>query len=322
MAEDNFGQEQQRPQEAWERSLLERLAYESLNEQRKARRWGIFFKLFFALYLLFALILILPSELDDAPLSGQYTALVDLNGIIAPGSPASADYVITGLRAAFESKAKGVILRTNSPGGSPVQSSYINDEIVRLRAKHPNKPFYAVIGDVCASGCYYAVASADKIFASQASLVGSIGVLMDGFGFVEAMKKLGIERRLLTAGKNKGILDPFSPLTPQHKRHAQKMLDDIHQQFIDTVREGRGDSLKETRETFSGLFWTGDRALALGLVDELGSASHVAREVIGAEQIVDFTYRESFFDRFAGRLGSSIAHTLGTNYLGLTPGVK
>ena len=321
MAEDNFGQERQRPQEAWERSLLERLAYETLSEQRKARHWGIF-KFFFALFMLLVFFVILLVPFGEQRLSGQYTALVDLNGIIAPGSPASADYVITGLRAAFESKAKGVILRTNSPGGSPVQSSYINDEIVRLRAKYPDMPLYAVIGDVCASGCYYTVASADKIFANQASLVGSIGVLMDGFGFVDAMKKLGIERRLLTAGKDKGILDPFSPLTPQHKRHTQKMLNDIHQQFIDTVREGRGDSLKETRETFSGLFWTGDKALDMGLVDELGSASYVAREVIGAEQIVDFTYRENVFDRFAGRLGSSIAHTLGTNYLGLTPGVK
>lgn len=296
--------------QAWERSVLERLAFASLDEQKKTRRWGIAFKLFFVVYLLVLLVIAIPGDPKEAAAHGEFTALVDLEGVIAPDTPASADSVVHGLRQAFESNAKAVILRTNSPGGSPVQASYINSEINRLREKYPKKAFYAVIQDVCASGCYYAVAGADRIYADPGSLVGSIGVLMDGFGFVGAMNKLGIERRLMTAGENKAIMDPFSPQNKKHKQHVQTMLNEIHQQFIDVVKEGRGKSLKPNREIFSGLFWTGERAMDLGLIDEFGSAGFVAREVVGAEEIVDYTYRETWFDRFAQRLGTAIGNTV------------
>ena len=303
-------------EEAWERSLLERLSFASLTEQRRARRWGIAFKLFFVGYFVVILIIASSGKIADTP-TGDYTALVDMEGIIAPNAPASADYVVEGLRDAFKSKAKGVILRTNSPGGSPVQAGYINDEINRLREKYPKKPFYAVVSDICASGCYYAVAGADKIFANPASIVGSIGVVMGGFGFVDTIDKLGIERRLMTAGTNKAMLDPFSPTNPAHVEHVQNMLDDIHQQFIEVVKEGRGQALKDNKEIFSGLFWTGEKAVQLGLVDEIGSAGYVAREVIGAEKIVDFTFRENLLDRFASRLGTAMANTINLNVLGV-----
>jgi len=297
----------------WERDVLEKLARASLDEARKARRWSVFFKLFFAIYLVVLLLLFMAGNVGEKSLAGKYTALIELNGEIAADSTASADSVITGLRAAFEDKAAaGVILRANSPGGSPVQAAYIYDEILRLREKYPNKPCFAVVTDVCASGCYYAVAATDRIYASPGSLVGSIGVLMDGFGFVEGMKKLGIERRLLTAGKHKGMLDPFSPLDAKSRQHAQKMLNDIHQQFIDAVKQGRGETLKPDREIFSGLFWTGTRAKELGLVDEFGSAGSVAREVIGAEEIVDFTVHENLLNRLAERFGAAFGRTVAT----------
>lgn len=304
---------------------MERVLMSAIEEQRRARRWGIFFKLLLAAYVFGFLAMFIVGGLDEAPLSGRHTALVDLDGVIAADSEANADNVISGLRAAFESKATaGVILRTNSPGGSPVQSAYIYDEIRRLRAEHPAVPFYAVIGDICASGCYYAVAGADKIFASPASIVGSIGVLMDGFGFVDGMKKLGIERRLLTAGENKGILDPFSPLDAKARAHTQEMLDEIHEQFIETVKEGRGDAINEdtNKDIFSGLFWTGARAKELGLVDEFGSAGFVAREVIKAEDIVDYTFRESLLDRFAERIGAAMAHTMAAAISSAAPSLR
>lgn len=295
----------------WERKVLERLAFAALDEQRKARRWGIFFKLFFAAYLVLILILMQSDGIGGKALASRYTALVDLDGPIATDSLASADNVISGLRAAFEEKGTvGVVLRANSPGGSPVQAAYINDEIRRLRTKHPKIPVYAVIGDVCASGCYYAVVAADRIYADRASAVGSIGVLMNGFGFVDTLKKLGVERRLLTAGEHKGFLDPFTPMKPGERAHAQKILNEIHQQFIARVREGRSKTLKETREVFSGLFWTGEEALKMGLVDEIGSAGFVAREVIGAEEIVDFTHRENLFDRFARSFGVAMGRAV------------
>jgi protease-4 len=307
----------------WEQTLLERLAFASLNEQRKARRWSIFFKAFFAVYLVILLLMALSSGFGGTPsVSGKYTALIDLDGVIAADTIASADNIVSGLRAAFESKAKGVILRTNSPGGSPVQASYINHEIERLRKKYPDTPVYAVIGDICASGCYYAVAATDRIFANESSIVGSIGVLMNGFGFVDSMKKLGIERRLLTAGDNKNFLDPFSPMHPKHREHAQVLLNRIHQQFIDVVKQGRGESLTQSDETFSGLFWTGDEALQMGLIDEFGSASYVAREVVGADEIVDFTHRENLLDRFAQRIGTAMAQTLGTELLARIPQLR
>lgn len=307
-------------QPGWERDLLERLAFASLAEQRRARRWGIFFKLFFAFYLLVLLVLAAGGGVTGASLADKYTALVELDGTIEADGPASADNVIAGLRSAFEDKASvGVILRANSPGGSPVQSGYIYDEIKRLRAKYPDKPLYGVVTDVCASGCYYALAAADKIYADRASIVGSIGVLMNGFGFVETLNKLGIERRLLTAGENKGFLDPFSPLKPADRKHAQELLRRVHQQFVDRVRAGRGEQLKETREIYSGLFWSGDEALQLGLIDEFGSASFVAREVIGAEAIVDFSYQEPLFERFSRRFGTAAAQKLSSEVFGRTP---
>jgi protease-4 len=311
------------PAPGWDRDLLQRLAFATLTEQRRARRWGIFFKLFFALYLLFILLLFFGSSLGGRALASHYTALVDLDGTIASDSEASADNVIAGLREAFEdSSAVGVIVRANSPGGSPVQSGYIYDEIKRLRAKYPKKPLYGVVTDMCASGCYYALAAADKIYVDRASIVGSIGVLMNGFGFVGTLKKLGVERRLLTAGKHKGILDPFSPLSAFDRAYAQKMLDRVHQQFIERVRAGRGQHLKETKDMFSGLFWTGEEAIKLGLADDLGNASYVAREVIGAEDIVDFTQREGVLDRFARRIGSEAARVFGSEIFMRTPSMK
>ena len=302
---------QQDRKEGWERELLEKLAFASLEESRKSRRWGIFFKIFIAVYLIIVLLIMQSGTWGEKTLASRYTALVELDGEISAESNANADNIIQGLRDAFEAKAAvGVILHANSPGGSPVQSAYIYDEILRLREKYPDKPLYAVIGDVCASGCYYAVAAADKIYASPASIVGSIGVLMDGFGFVDGMKKLGIERRLLTAGENKGMLDPFSPLDSMARRHAQKMLDEIHGQFIDAVKQGRGDALKPNKEIFSGLFWSGTKAKELGLVDEYGSAGSVARDVIGAEELVDYTVRENLFHRLAERFGMAMGRSV------------
>lgn len=295
----------------WERSVLEKVALASIEEQRKARRWNNFFKVFIAAYLLLLLLISQAGSWSEKALAGRHTALVDLEGEISSESAASADTVITGLRAAFEDKSTaGVILRTNSPGGSPVQSAYIYGEIGRLREKYPNIPVYAVVQDVCASGCYYAIAGTNRIYASPGSIVGSIGVLMDGFGFVDGMKKLGIERRLMTAGENKGILDPFSPLDAKSRQHAQNMLNNIHKQFIDAVKQGRGDALKPNREIFSGLFWTGERAKELGLVDEFGSAGYVAREVIGAEDIVDYTVHENIFHRLAERFGAAMGRSV------------
>jgi len=226
--------------------------------------------------------------------------------------------LVSGLRRAFKDKnTAGVILRINSPGGSPVQSGYVYDEIKRLRKKYPDIKLYAVVTDICASGGYYIASAADEIYADKASIVGSIGVLMDGFGFVDTMKKVGVERRLLTAGKHKGILDPFSPLKPSEVKHVQRLLDSIHQQFIDAVKAGRGDRLADDPQLFSGLFWNGEEGLKLGLVDGLGSSSYVAREIIGEEKVVDYTARPNYFDRFAERIGATMANVLGEN-LGLT----
>jgi protease-4 len=241
----------------------------------------------------------------------KHTALVDIRGVISMETEANADYIASGLRAAFEDKnTAGVILRINSPGGSPVQSGYVNDEIRRLRLKYPDIPLYAVIGDLCASGGYYIASAADQIYADKASLVGSIGVIMSGFGFVESIKKLGVERRVRHAGKNKAFLDPFSPQKEEDVAHIDELLDDIYQQFIETVKQGRGDRLVKDEKIFSGLIWTGEQSLELGLVDALGSSSYVAREVIGVEDIVDFTYRENYLDRFAGSLGASIVNSI------------
>lgn len=298
----------------WERDVIARLANAGLVEQRRARRWGIFFKFLTFGYLLLLLFLFGGFGLGGGDGGdGQHTALVDLQGIILEGEPADADYVVAGLRAAFEdSGTAGVILRINSPGGSPVQSGYINDEIGRLRALYPNTPLYVVISDICASGGLYVAVAAERIYANKASIVGSIGVRMDSFGLVEAIDKLGIERRLLTAGENKGLLDPFLPLDQGEKAHIQALLDEVHAQFINEVKEGRGERLANDNKLFSGLVWTGEQALELGLVDALGSPSFVAREVIGAEEIVDFTYRPAFFERFAERIGTAFAQRVYT----------
>jgi protease-4 len=297
---------------SWERDALERLARAALDEQRRARRWGIFFKSLTFLYL-FVLLFVFLGLFGgkDGALPGRHTAVVELNGVIAADSEASADRVNAGLQDAFKDKnTAGVILRVNSPGGSPVQANQISREMRRLRGLHPKVPLYVVVDDVCASGGYYVAAAADKIYVDQASIVGSIGVLMDGFGFTGTMEKLGVERRLLTAGENKGFLDPFSPLDPAQREYAKRMLGEIHQQFVEVVRKGRGKRLKEAPDIFSGLVWTGQKSIDLGLTDALGSVEFVAREVIKAERIVDFTPRENLAERFAKRLGASLGEAL------------
>ncbi len=295
----------------WERSVLEKVALAAIQEQRRSRQWGMFFKMMVLLYL-FALLFIGMGWFSGSDVSkGSHTALIDVSGVIGPGTNASADKVIAGMQAAFkDSNTKGVILRINSPGGSPVQAGYINDEIRRLRSKHPEVPLYAVVEDICASGGYYIAAAADKIFVDKASIIGSIGVLMDGFGFTGTMEKLGVERRLLAAGRNKGFLDPFSPIQEEQTAHAETMLDDIHQQFISVVRQGRGKRLRETPEMFSGLLWVGQKSIDLGLADAMGSLEYVAREVIKAEDIVDYTQQENIAERFARRFGAAAVETL------------
>ncbi|MCO6413187.1 MAG: S49 family peptidase [Thiogranum sp.] len=293
----------------WQQDLINRLAFAAINEQRRARRWSIFFKFVLFAYLVGLLFLYTPSMRIEPGAAARHTALVEVDGVIASDKEASADNIVEGLRSAFENKnSAAVILRINSPGGSPVQAGYVNDEIRRLRTKYPDKQLYAVISDICASGGYYIAAAADSIYADKASIVGSIGVRMDGFGFVEAIEKLGIERRLLTAGENKGFLDPFQPVKEADVAHVTKLLEDIHQQFIDVVQSGRGDKLKDDPLLFSGFVWTGEQAVDLGLVDALGSAGYVAREVIGAETIVDYTPQEDLFERFSKRLGTALAN--------------
>ncbi len=303
---------------SWQQELIEKLLGQSVREQRRSRQWGVFFKSLTFLYL-FALLFV---ALDLVDLSGTstngHTALIDIQGVIASGEEASADFILTSLRSAYDSQqTKGVILRINSPGGSPVQAGIINNEIRRLRQKYPAIPVYAVVEDVCASGGYYIAAAADKIYVDKASVVGSIGVLMDGFGFTGTMEKLGVERRLLTAGENKALLDPFSAIKPEHEAHVQSMLDEVHQQFIQVVREGRGDRLHETDDMFSGLFWSGETSIRLGLADALGNMDYVAREVIKAEDIIDYTQREGVVDRFAKRFGAVLMNTLTSASLGM-----
>ncbi|MDN5753203.1 MAG: S49 family peptidase [Nitrosospira sp.] len=298
--------------EDWEKRVLEKLVLSSLQEQRRTRHWSVFFKSLAFIYL-FALLFYGLGWFggSDMSIAGKHTALVELRGVISPDSVSSADNVNAGLQQAFkDEKTRGVILRINSPGGSPVQAGYINDEIRRLRAEYPQIPLYAVVEDICASGGYYVAAAADKIYVDKASVVGSIGVVMNGFGFNEAMGKLGIERRLITAGKNKGFLDPFSPPNAEQEKYAREMLADVHQQFIEVVQQGRGKRLKETPEIFSGIVWTGQKSIDLGLADAIGSAEYVAREIIKAESIVDYTAREGFAERFAKRFGAVMADTL------------
>ncbi len=296
----------------FEQSLISGLAKEVLTEQRRNRRWGIFFKILLALYLFTFLMIYFVGNTETGSFIGdKHTALIEINGVIAANTEARADYVVTGLRKAFKDEnTQGVILRINSPGGSPVQAGYINDEISRLKEKYPEIPVYAVISDMCASGGYYIAAAADKIYANKASIVGSIGVIMAGFGFVDTIEKLGIERRLLHAGNNKGFMDPFQPLKPEETTHVQRLLNEIHQQFIAVVKSGRGDRLIDDEKLFSGLIWSGQESIKLGLVDGLASASQVARDVIGAEDIVDFTKRENYLDRFAKQMGSAMLQSI------------
>lgn len=296
--------------EPWERELISNLAMGALKEQRRARRWGIFFKLFMVTYLVVFLVAFIPGAETGLTSSKSHTALIEVRGVIADTAEASADNIITSLRDAFEAKhASGIILRINSPGGSPVQAGYIYDEIKRLRGIYPDKPLYAVITDICASGGYYIASAADEIYADKASIVGSIGVIMSGFGFVDSMKKLGVERRMLTAGENKGFLDPFSPLKDSDVTHIKSMLGNIHQQFIDVVKAGRGERLKPNDGLFSGLVWTGEQSVEMGLTDGLGSSSYVAREIIGEEKIIDYTVKPDPFEKFAGKLGVVMAET-------------
>ena len=298
--------------DGWERNVLEKVALAAVAEQRAARRWGMAFKTLVLIYLFVVLFLGMGwLKKGGEKSSGKHTAMVELRGVIASEGQASADNVMTGLQAAFkDSNTQGVVLRINSPGGSPVQAGYINDEIKRLRGLYPNIPLYAVVEDICASGGYYVAAAADKIYVDKASIVGSIGVVMDGFGFTGTMEKLGVERRAITAGENKKFLDPFSPVTPAHKAFAEKMLSEIHEQFIAVVREGRGKRLKETPELFSGLVWVGPKSIELGLADALGSVDSVARDVIKAEDVVDFTPHENIAERVARRFGAAMAEAL------------
>lgn len=311
---DNTAQTQQTqppPQEDnWERKVLQDLALAALKEQRSKRRWGYVFKGLVLLYLVAVLILMNPFG-KSTVVTDEHTALVEVSGLISSETAANADNIITGIRQAFESpSAKGLIIRLNTPGGSPVQAGLINDEIRRLRETRPDFPVYAVIQDVSASGGYYIAVAAEEIYADKASIVGSIGVRMDSFGFSEAIDKLGVERRSITAGKNKAFLDPFKPLKQDDVDHAENMLGIIHQQFIDVVKQGRGDRLADDPDLFSGLFWSGEQSLELGLIDGLAGSGEVARELIGAEEIIDYTPRPSYLDRLSQQLGTSLGELL------------
>ena len=285
--------------ERWAQDLIGRVAFAALVEQRRARRWGIFFKSLFFIYLLaVAAMIYFPVDWSDKGADERHTALISIDGLIADATKANADTIISGLRAAFkDDKTAGVILKINSPGGSPVQSGQIYDEIIRLRQANPEIPVYAVAQDVCASGGYYIAAAAQHIYADKASIIGSIGVRADGFGFVGTMEKLGIERRLYTAGENKALLDPFLPQQEEDVRYLQELLGEVHQQFINAVRKGRGERLRETPGLFSGLIWTGEKGVELGLIDGLGSTRYVAEELIGAKEMVDFTPKTRMIDQ-------------------------
>jgi len=312
---DNDGQ--------WERGVIEKLATAALKEQRRARRWGIFFKLLTFAYITVIILLAVDWKEKSELVDGKHTALVEINGLIAPGTDASSDRISTALQSAFKDRnTVGVVLRINSPGGSPVQAQNIYDEMRRLRAKYPSIPLYAVVDDLCASGGYYVAVGADRIYVNKTSIVGSIGVRLDGFGVTGLMEKLGIERRLLTAGENKGFLDPFLPLDEKQKQYALGLISDVHQQFIHVVREGRGKRLKETPDMFSGLIWTGQKSVELGLADGFGSLDYVAREVIKAEQVVDFTQKENIAEKFARRFGAGAAAAVIEFALRSAPGLR
>ncbi|KOR28369.1 peptidase S49 [Achromatium sp. WMS1] len=297
--------------QSWERQLVEKVVTASLTENRRARRWKVFFQFTTFIYLTAIMALLLSTEIKELWIQANpHTSLVSIEGPIATEFKASADKIVKGLRRAFEDpQTKGIILRINSPGGSPVQASYVYNEIKRLRKLHKDIPVYAVIADVGASAAYYIAAAADKIYANESSIVGSIGVLMNGFGFVKTLENIGVERRLMTAGDHKGILDPFSPMKQQDQRFVQQLLDQIHEQFILAVKNGRKEKLQgDPNILFSGLFWNGVEAKKLGLIDSFGSASSVAREDIGAEKIVDHTHKEDLFKQFSDQIGTSLVN--------------
>jgi protease-4 len=310
--------------EGWERDVLEKLAFASLRELRAQRRWTVFFRLVTLSIVILAIWMALDFGAGDKSIASSHTALIEIDGTIEAGGRSAADTVVPALNKAYADKGSvGIIMHINSPGGSPVQAGIINDEIARLRKVYPQKPLYVVVGEMCASGGYYVAAAADKVFVNKASIVGSIGVLMDGFGLTGLMEKVGVERRLLTAGENKGFMDPFSPQVPQQKEHAQAMLNEIHQQFIDVVRNGRGKRLKETPDMFSGLFWSGSRAVELGLADGFGTVESVARDQLKTENIVDYTQHEGLSDRVLKKFGAEVgAAAVRSIWRGTTPNLR
>ena len=305
----------------WERAAIEQLAYAAIEEQRARRRWGIFFKLTMLILMLLVLAVTFVINRADVDLSTRHTALIEIDGTIESGSGSgAADTVLPALNKAFlDTSAVGIILRINSPGGSPVQAGIINDEITRLRKTLPKKQLVVVVDEMCASGGYYIAVAAEKIYVNKASIVGSIGVLMDGFGFSGLMEKVGVERRVLTAGTNKAFMDPFSPSNDQQKAYAQSMLDEIHQQFIDVVRKGRGKRLRETPDMFSGLFWTGSKAVEMGLADGFGTVDSVARDVFKAEDLVDYTQHEGLPERVLKKFGAAMGSGAAKAMLSRTP---
>lgn len=295
----------------WERETIEKLVFANLQEQRSKRRWSIFFRMSFLFLFIIVVFNMYESDAVEFEGGGKHTALVSIEGAIESDGPGAAAVVMPALSRAFaDDNAAGIILRINSPGGSPVQAGIISDEIARLKKIHPKTKLYVVVDEMCASAAYYVAAGADKIFVDKASVVGSIGVLMDGFGFTGLMDKLGVERRMLTAGEHKGIFDPYSPMSAKDKIYAQNMLDEIHQQFIQAVRAGRGKRLKETPDMFSGLFWSGAKAVDLGLADGFGSIDSVARDVFKAENMVDYTQHENFSDRLMKRFGAALGTSM------------
>jgi len=312
-ADDNNKVDNGKQNPHWEQQVIEKMVLASVTEQRRARRWGIFFKSVFFLFALFVIIMLSSGGRDSATggITETHVAVIDVQGIIDAERSANAKDIIESLDEAFkEPKATGIILNINSPGGSAVQAGLVYDEIMRLRKENPEKKVYSVISDSGASGAYYIAAASNEIYANRASLVGSIGVLMDGFGFVDTMKKIGVERRLFTAGEHKGWLDPFSPEKPEDVAFLKDLLDTIHTQFIDSVREGRGDRLKENPEIFSGLAWSGEQAVGLGLIDGLGSMNSVASHFFNTDNLVDYSHKETFFERLSGEFPKAIANEL------------
>jgi protease-4 len=307
----------------WEKKTIENLLMAGIKEQRSSRRWSIFFKLIFFVYLFILLVPFVGEMIERTPASHHHVALIDLHGAIAEGRPASADFFATSLRQAYDNKkVEAIVLRINSGGGSPVQAGYMYDEIVRLKSKHPDIKIYAVVTDIAASAAYYIASACDEIYADKASFVGSIGAIFPLYGVTETMKKVGVENRTITAGKNKAFLDPFSPMNPDQIAFAQKLVTNVHEQFIAAVKKGRGKRLKsDDADIFSGLIWTGEQALGLGLVDGLGSAGFVAREKVGNDHLVDYTIRPNMFENFAEKLGTNFSAGL-TQTLGAVPGLK